>query len=227
MSLEQHKLIEEVWNPNTIIGCARSLLTAIRSRKELLNLAESKYVTTLNLVNKFDKVKTIIFSESTEFADKIGDILINNNHPTVVYHSNLQTKIVTSEKSNKLIKFGKTRLKTKAIADIKTGKARVLSTAKSLDRGLDIEDLRFGITTSGTQNATQYKQRRGRTGRKEANVFGDVPVLLVNLFIADTQDEKWLRNRQKDSVHEIIWVTTIDDISYTPPPNIEFTIKDL
>ena len=195
--------------------------------KELLNQVESKYTASLELINKFNKVKTIVFSESAEFADKLGDILNTNNHPTVIYHSKIQTKVVTSEKTGKLIKLGKVRLKTLAINSIKKGTARVLCTAKSLDRGLDIEDLRFGLTTSGTQNPTQYKQRRGRTGRKEHNIFGDVPVLLVNLYVVGTQDEKWLRKRQENSKHEIVWVNSIEDISYIPPANIEFTTNDL
>ena len=228
LSLESHRLINDLWNPSNFIGYARALINAIRGRKNLLCTATSKYNTTLKLAKKFDKVKTIIFSESTEFADKIGIILNNGNCSTVVYHSNLKTIIAPSPISGKFIKLGKTRLKKEALEKIRTGKARILSTAKSLDRGLDITDLRMSITTSGTQNPTQYKQRTGRPTRKEENsLFADVPVLLVNLYIIDTQDEIWLQRRQANSKHQPIIVNSIDDISYIPPSNIEFTINDL
>ncbi len=228
LQLESHRLINDLWNPSNFIGYARSLINAVRGRKNLLCTATSKYNTTVKLLKKFDKVKTILFSESTDFADKIGIMLNNNDCPTVVYHSNLKTILKPSPKTGKFIKLGKTRLKRDALEQIRSGKARVLSTAKSLDRGLDITDLRFSITTSGSQNPTQYKQRTGRPTRKEENsIFSDVPVLLINLYIVETQDEIWLQKRQSKSKHQPIIVNSIDDISYIPPSNIEFTLEDL
>ena len=86
-------------------------------------------------------------------------------------------------------------------------------------------DLRLGITSSGTSNPTQYKQRGGRVKRKETEqIFADCTVLLVNLYIINTQDEKWLLNRQSKAVHSIINVTSIDQITYTPPSNVEYSI---
>jgi len=225
---ESERLINALWHPNNFIGYAKSLINAVRARKELLCTANEKYRITLELVKKFDKVKTILFSESTEFADKVAILLNKNKHPTVVYHSNLKTVMGTSSTTGKLIKMGKTRLKREALDKIRTGKARLLSTAKSLDRGLDIEDLRMSITTSGTQNPTQYKQRSGRPTRKEEDsMFSDLPVLLVNLYIKDTQDAIWLQKRQDNSKHEPIEVSTIEEIDYYPPANVEFSILDL
>lgn len=222
-----HKEIDDLWNPSNFIGYANSLMRAIKGRKTLLYTASAKYNMTVELVKKFNKVKTIVFSESTTFADKVGEVLNAQKQPTVVYHSSLKTRMVPSPKTGKLIKYGSTRLKREALDSIRTAKARVLSTAKSLDRGLDITDLRFSITTSGTQNPTQYKQRKGRSTRKEESIFADVPVLLVNLYIVGTQDEIWLNKRQSKSNHKPIVVNSIDDISYIPPANVEFTINDI
>lgn len=228
LELESNRLINDLWNPSNFIGYARALVNAIRARRTLLCTATAKYNTTLKIAKKFDKVKTIIFSESTEFADKIGIILNNGNCPTVVYHSSLKTIVSTSPKTGKFIKLGKTRLKKEALEKIRTGKARILSTAKSLDRGLDITDLRLSIVASGTQNPTQNKQRTGRSTRKEEDsMFSDVPVLLINLYIVDTQDEIWLQKRQVNNKHQSIMVNSIEDISYIPPSNIEFTLNDL
>lgn len=229
LSLESHRKIDELWNPSLFVGWAKRLINAIRGRKDLLYNATAKYNTTIELVDKFDKVKTILFSESTTFADRINTALNNRGHKSVVYHSNLKTKMVTSPKSGKLIKYGKIRQQKEALNDIRTGKARILSTATSLDRGLDITDLRFSITTSGTQNPTQTKQRTGRTTRKEAgdSIYANMPVLLVNLYIVDTQDEIWLKRRQENNINTPIVVGSVDEISYTPPPNSEFTVSDL
>lgn len=229
MSLESHKKIDELWNPNLFVGWAKRLINAVRGRKELLYNATAKYNTTIELVDKFDKVKTILFSESTTFADRINTALINRGHKSVVYHSKLKTRMITSPKSGKLIKYGATRQKKEAIDAIRTGRARILSTATALDRGLDITDLRFSITTSGTQNPTQTKQRTGRTTRKESDnsIYANMPVLLVNLYMVDTQDEIWLRKRQENNTNTPIVVASVNEIDYTPPANSEFTVADL
>lgn len=224
LRLEVNRQINDLWNPTKIVGYAKKLLNAIRDRKSLLQTCQSKYEATKKLVDKFDKVKTIIFSESTDFADNVAKLL-ETKHKVVVYHSNIKTVIKPSPKTGKPIKVGKTRLKREATESIRNGKARIIVTAKSLDKGFDVVDLRFGITASGTQNPTQYKQRGGRVKRKETEqIFSDCTVLLVNLYIINTQDEKWLKNRQMNAVHSIINVSSIDDISYTPPSNIEFSM---
>lgn len=227
LSNKEQKMIDDLWNPNIFIGYARNLINAVRGRKDLLCTANAKYEATVQIINKFDKVKTILFSESTTFADKIGILLNKANHPTVVYHSQLKTVMATSAATGKYIKMGKVRLKREAIEKIKSGRARVMSTARSLDKGFDVPDLRMSVTTSGSQNVTQYKQRSGRPTRREDGTIGEEPVLLINLFMKDTQDEIWLKNRQENNRHESIEVSTIDEITYTPQPNVEFSMLDL
>lgn len=227
LAIPEQKLINDLWNPNIFIGYARNLINAVRGRKDLLCTANAKYNATLEIINKFDKVKTILFSESTVFADKIGILLNKANHTTVVYHSQLKTVMATSAKTGKYIKMGKVRLKKEAIEKIKSGRAKIMSTARSLDKGFDVPDLRMSVTTSGTQNWTQYKQRSGRPTRKEDGAIGEEPVLLINLYIRETQDEIWLKNRQENNKHESIEVSTIDEITYYPAPNIEFSMLDL
>lgn len=211
--------IDRLYNPYKIVKYARTLMASIRNRKSLLHLSSNKYPATLKLLKKFNNIKTIIFSEDTKFADRVYKLIIENKEKAVIYHSNLATVLKKSKKTGKLIKYGKTRLKKEAINSISEGIARVLVTAKSLDRGLDIKDLRFGIITSSTQNPTQQQQRRGRVIRKE-NIFSKTTVLLVNLYIKDTKDEIWLKKRQKLSNHNIIEISNIDEIDYIPPPII-------
>lgn len=223
-NLSEHRAIIELWTPNKVLGYAVKLLNAVQGRKALLQTCYSKYEATIDLLNKFDKVKTIVFSESTSFADKLYD-LTKEHHKVVKYHSNLKTIIEPSPKTGKPIKIGNIRQRKEAVEAITKGKARVIFTAKSLDRGFDVNDLRMGITTSGTQKPTQYKQRGGRLKRKEVeNIFEDCTVLLINLYVKNTQDEKWLRNRQKNVEHNIIDVDHIDDIEFAPQPNIEYMV---
>jgi superfamily II DNA or RNA helicase len=228
LRINSHREIDDLWNPNKIIGYAKALINAVRIRKDLIYNANSKFDTTLNILKKINNVKTIIFSESTAFSDKIGNILNDNNCPTVVYHSQLKTVYLTSPISGKLIKCGKVKLKKIAIDSIKSGKARVISTTRSMDEGIDIPDLRMSINTSSTSNTTQDTQRRGRTIRKEkGNEASNVPVLLINLYIKNTQDEAWLNKKQANLGHKPIVITSVEDITYKPPANYEFNILDL
>jgi len=217
---EAHKKINELWNPYTIIGYARALLTAIRERKDILYSCSNKVKLTLELVNKFNDIKTIVFAQSANFADKIG-LNINEKNPNtaVVYHSRLASIMMPSEKTGKLIKYGKTRLRNRALDRIKRGLSRILVTVSSLDRGLDIEDIRLGITASGTQNPIQYKQRSGRVKRKETLFSEDTIVLIINIFVKNTRDEVWLSKRQSKSNHMIHTVDNIDNITYKPKSN--------
>lgn len=223
LDLKEFRDIDNLYNPSIIINDARRLTNAVRFRAELLHNATAKYNAVLDLVKKFNKVKTIIFSESTTFADKVGLILNRNNHKTVVFHSKLKT-VMRPGKSGKLIKFGLGRLKKEALDAIENNLARIISTAKSLDTGTDIPDLRMSVTASGTQNLTQNKQRKGRATRAEEEKN---PVLLVNLYMEDTQDEVWLNNRQSNNINKPIKVNSVDEIEYTPPANYEFTLNDL
>lgn len=220
---ENHIELDRLWNPKNIIGYALKLMKAIRFRREILIHAESKYNATVALLDKFNKVKTIVFSEATSFADNLF-LRVEQKHKAVVYHSKLKTLIRQSEKSNKPIKIGATRRKKEAIEAIVSGKARVAITSKALDTGFNVNDLRMSITASGTQNPQQYKQRGGRVKRKELNIFDDCTVLLVNLYIKDSQDEKWLKNRQKNALHRIYNVSSVDEVTYTPASNTEFEL---
>lgn len=225
LSIPTHRALDDVHNPSNYINYARVLTNAVRNRKIFLCNCTAKVNTTVELVLKFRDVKSIVFSESTDFANKIHEILNIRKHPTVVYHSKLKTIVAPSEKTGKPIKYGGTRLKKMAIEKITNGKAKTLIAGSGLDKGLDVPDLRFSLTTSGTQNVTQYKQRNGRTKRKEDGI--EVPVLLVNLYIIDTQDEIWLRNRQQNSNNNPIVVNSVDEITFKPQPNAGFTLNDL
>ncbi len=219
--------INSLWNPRTIFGYASKLMAAIRKRKNLLYNAEVKIDTTKEILFKFPELKSIVFSQSTAFADKLNlSINIDKPNTSVVYHSQLQTQLLPSPKTGKLIKFGKSRLRAKALEEFRNGSAKVICTASSLDKGFDEQDTGLGITASGTANFTQYKQRGGRV--KRIDVFNsDKVAILVNLYIKNTKDEAWLRKRQAKATHHLYWVDSIDEISFNPVNKSVFTMNDL
>ncbi len=233
-SIPQFKEIDNLWNPGKIIGYARLLITAIRDRKDILYSADNKLIIALEVIRKFDNLKTICFSQSTNFADRLGLEINkyfyekeNNANRCVIYHSKLETKIGTNPKTGKPMKFGKKRLKDLAIQNIRNGTASHISTASALDKGFDVKTIRLGITTSGTQNPTQYTQRGGRTKRVES-YEEDITKLIVNIYVKNSKDFDWLKKRQVNAnTSRIYWIDSVDEISYNPKKEDEVNINEL
>lgn len=222
LNIPAHKELDQKYNPSSFISNANLLLQVVNRRKRLLAEVSIKEETVIKLLKKFTNTKTIVFSESTKFADRIGLLLNEHSINTAVFHSKLKPQMKMG-KSGKLIKFGIVRLKKEAIEGLTTGRYTVLSTTKALDKGLNIPDIRFSIIASGTSSIDQETQRKARAGRKE--IESDDPVLNINLYIKNTQDEVWLRKRQENNNTSPIFVDKIEDISYRPQPN--FTYEDL
>lgn len=234
LSVASNAELNSTWNPSTVIGYAKNAMDSIRDRKNLIYCAINKIKVATELAIKFEDLKTIFFSQSTAFADVLART-INNKYsedyqrqtiPCVVYHSQLQTQITIDPITGKKKKKGKTVLKREAIEAIRSGKARRISTSSSLDKGLDVKDIRMGVTTSGTQNPIQDHQRSGRPKRVE-NYEEDIYVLIINLYVKDTIDERWLRKRQSKKSNVIYWVDSIDDINYTPKKKESFNLMDI
>lgn len=221
------KQINDLWNPHKIFGYATKLMSAIRKRKDLIYLAENKFKISSEIIFKFNSLKTIVFSQSTNFADRLN-LELNDLEKdiSVVYHSKLTTQMLPSPKTGKLIKFGPKRLKQLAIDNITNDKSRVLNTSSALDKGLNIPSITMAITTSGTSNSSQYKQRGGRA--KRINILDSTKkAILINLYIKNTVEKKWLDKRQSNSNHFIYNVNTLKDLSFNPINRNEFNIKDL
>lgn len=231
---EEGRTINSIWNPNMIKGYAKHLMVAIRERTQLLYKSEEKLEIAFEVFKKFNDLKAISFSQSTDFANHLADKInmwykeelskdekqtdlfnLDTVQYCVVYHSNLETKMMPSPTTGKLIKFGAKRLKDLAIENIKKGKAKVISTVSSLDKGFDVTDLRLAVISSRTSNPTQRTQRNGRPKRID-ELAKDSVSLIVNIYLKYTQDELWLKTSQEDADNTIYWVKSVDDISYTP-----------
>jgi hypothetical protein len=94
----------------------------------------------------------------------------------------------------------------------------------ALDEGFNVENMELAITTSGTTNPIQHKQRTARVKTLEPNKEKETMVL--NLFFKDFQifkpdgtvsyvksrDQTKLMMRQKQSENIIHWVENIENI---------------
>lgn len=208
--------VQDLWNPTAIFHYAVHLSRAIKKRKDLIYTSVSKLSATIEIMQRFANTKSVIFSQSTDFANNLYGI-INSLIPdnAVIYHSKVETQYFPSPKTGLPLKHGKVRLKKRAIHRIQNNLSNHLITASSLDKGLDIPELKLSVTTSGTQNPTQYKQRKGRPIRVDTKNKNSVSII-VNLYMKRSKEVDWLKKRQSLSTNIIYQIDSIDEISYKP-----------
>jgi superfamily II DNA or RNA helicase len=163
-------------------------MNAMRKRKELVINAVNKITAVEFILKKFSDRKSLIFSESKIFADKITARVGSECRS---YYSGLkpkELKAILEEFSNP------------------EGNVRVLSSAKALNEGTDVPDCSLGIIAAGNSVKGVGDQRRGRMLRAQPGKVA----LLFNLYIPDTQDEVWLKRRTLGE--DVQWVSTIKEI---------------
>lgn len=135
------------FHPKNLYIWAINGLRAIRKIKTFVQNHPAKLSVAVDLCQKIP-VKTITFGESIKGADLLTSALLPD---AVSYHS----------RTPRLP--GMTRKKTleQITSDIKTGKYRIVNTARALDEGADFPEMQMGIRVAGSSSPTQHTQRRG------------------------------------------------------------------
>tara|TARA_R110002012_G_scaffold77395_1_gene196480 strand:- start:1205 stop:2368 length:1164 start_codon:yes stop_codon:yes gene_type:complete len=153
---------------------------AIRMRKQIVDFAENK-------INKFKEMyennkdkRILVFSGANDFTDKLCNSIAPN---ALAYHSK-KTK----------------KQKELALESFKDGSVDVLCSTKALNQGFDVPDANMGIICGITSKSLSMIQRVGRLIRFKEGKVGEI----IILYVADSQEEKWLKNAVK-SLKNIIW----------------------
>lgn len=226
---------ECMWNPNRIIGYAKELMKGIRDRKQMLYESPTKLAVVREIIEKFDTLKIMSFSESTAFAERLNSALNLKKEVSVVYHSQVSSQTVKDKNGNyylyksgakkgKRKVFGKKMLKKLFTEKFLNNEVRVLSTARALDEGFDDPSIQMGIISSRSSNFNQHTQRGGRIKR----VLPSDPsstMIIINVYFKMTKDADWLRKAQSKSTNKIYWVSSVDEISFDPDDG--FDLDDL
>lgn len=153
-------------------------------RKKLLCQAENKIYAIRDILEAFSERKAVIFSEHRKFADSVNEVVDNS----YLYHSG------RTDKQNR-----------EALEAFKNVERSTIISAKSLNEGVNVPDCSLGIAAAGNSKILDNIQREGRIIRKQ----NDKRALFINLFVPDTQDEKWLKKRQRD---DAIYVNSVREI---------------
>lgn len=212
----------------------------MQQRKNFLYSADVLHQTALQIIEKFPGKRTITFSEVTDSADKLNEMLESKDFNTGVYHSSLATevrnksgkviaravkvdgktqykdrkgrvyswsKLKFAYRNHKLERFSKDRLKETTIQQFKDGEIDILNTARALNVGANIPGIDLAILCSFNSSTIDSIQRTGRAIRK---VEGK-RAIEVNLYIKESQSEKWLRKKQKQTPN-VKWIDSVSEI---------------
>jgi len=213
------------WNPNALFERCKQFKDYVSKRNELLINNENKLKMVLEIINR-NPVPTIIFNESIDFVNTIADAL---GKEAIAYHSKIKSRPMLDDNgeyvrfsTGKIKMFGATRLKEAALQGIKEGKYKYLVTAKSLDEGLDLPELRQVIITAGASNPIQQIQRSARAKTTDANDVGKFSIIF-NVYIDDfrnefgdvikSRDKGKLFTRQSTYTHSVIWLNNLDEFT--------------
>jgi superfamily II DNA or RNA helicase len=164
---------------------------AMKNRKNAIYFNKQKILDTVRIVEKFKGKKIIIFTERLDVAHSIKTFIPKS----FVYDSSKHSK----KALDKFMEY------------FKEYNDYVLIAAKALDEGMDIPDIDVGIIHSNSSSKRQGIQRNGRIIRKS----GDKIALIVNVYLEDTQDKKWLLNRISE-IPNVYWANNINEITYDP-----------
>ena len=194
---EQNSVIEKLFplfgkNYQLVMSCLRipgrnadagMLMRAFNQRKQILYKAKNKIKSAALLIKQHivagDKI--VVFGENIALVQELAEELDLLLIPYLQYHGR----------------------KKDDISSYLTNKIRVLLSAKALDEGFNCPDINIGIILSGNSTKKQLIQRSGRILRK---INSEKNCVLYQLYIAGTQDEKWLRTRLSGmSKHSIEW----------------------
>jgi superfamily II DNA or RNA helicase len=153
---------------------------AIRMRKQIVDFAENKITKFQEIYKNNPDNRILVFSGANDFTDKLCNSIAPN---AMSYHSK-KTK----------------KQKELALESFKDGSINVLCSTKALNQGFDVPDANMGIICGITSKSLSMIQRVGRLIRFKENKIGEI----IILYVADSQEEKWLKNAVKN-LKNIIW----------------------
>lgn len=196
--------LDHPWSPDMIIRYAVNGTRSMKERKELLYNVPSKNDVVLQLIDKYKTKQIIVFCETQKAADELERLRPNE---VKAYHSNLKAIIINEKK------FGAKRRRELIINEFedRTNPCHVLACVKALDEGFNVESIEVAIVHSYTSKKRRDVQRRGRAGRVDYDNLDKVS-LVINLYMENSQELKWLKAKQK-GLKKPIWIKSIDDIS--------------
>ena len=147
---------------------------AISMRKQIVDFAENKISTFANIYKANKDKRILVFGGANDFTDRLCNSIAPN---AMSYHSK-KTK----------------KQKELALESFKDKTINVLCSTKALNQGFDVPDANMGIICGITSKSLSMIQRVGRLIRFKEDKIGNI----IILYVADSQEEKWLKSAVKN-----------------------------
>lgn len=236
LTVPANKELAMLWAPSMIHNRAKVFIDFVRKRNDVLIDNNVKLEAVAEIISR-NTVPTIIFNESTAFADRLTEYLnarFNGTYTVACYHSQIDSKLMIDPTTGDYFKFstgeraglpktlGKDSIKKIVIQGFRDGYYDALCTAKSLDEGLDIPKIEQVICTGGTTNPMTYQQRTAR-GKSVDYYNPDKITKIYNLVFDDfinstaelikSRDKTKLILRQSETGSTIKWLKNLDEIN--------------
>lgn len=160
---------------------------AITARKNLCYNAFNKLQVSHDILEHFKDRKALVFSKSTEFAEKLQYIV---GDECTTYHSKLPKK----EQKLRLEQF-------------RTGEKRVISSVTALNAGTDVPDCSLGLIASGDSTMLTKNQQRGRILR----YVDGKKAIIIHLCVKNSVEVSWI-NRKLYGQHNVKWINSLKQI---------------
>ena len=182
-------------------GKAAMYYNAMRKRKTICLNNSNKVEATNDIIGALGKVNGLIFSGTTDFAEKLqeklGDICMS-------FHS----KITKKQQKDIVARFKDKRTKV-----------RYLSSVQALNEGFNVPDCSIAIIAGSNSTKRTFIQQLGRVVRMQKGK----QAVIVNLYTPDTQDAVWTKKRLDGIDKNRVIFCTLDEflnqLNYENTPN--------
>lgn len=162
----------------------------ITKRRSLCYKAEKKIDVCLDIIRRYPYRKWIVFSHNIEWAEELQEKLLDDGILAICYHS----KKSSSDRET-ILNFAKSPL------------VQVIVSVQALTTGYNLPAIDAAICAASTSKSLTMIQSLGRILRKDYT--GKVG-LFINLYVPDTQEEKWLLGKSKSLKTKFI--TNVDKL---------------
>ncbi|APY12476.1 RNA helicase [Seonamhaeicola sp. S2-3] len=148
----QEKLINQIVHNPIHVAVSNGTKSSDNVEQDIIKVGsnENKFDVLFNLVNEPSFEKVLLFAETKRAVNKLSKQLIK---------SGLKSDVIHGNKSQ--------NYRTKAIAQFKSGKTKILVATDVAARGIDIKGVTHVINYQLPQSMDSYIHRIGRTGRAE------------------------------------------------------------
>jgi superfamily II DNA or RNA helicase len=154
-------------------GSTEKLEKLLRQRAAISSQATMRIPTTASIVEQNPNMRTIIFHERVDAANKIYSILLARGHRATIYHSKL----------GPLLRRDNLKLYRRGIFN-------VLVTCRALDEGMNVPETQLAIIASSTASSRQRIQRLGRVLRPSKDKdFARI----YTIYITDQEERRLIK----------------------------------